>query len=149
MKKNIPLQRRRYKLHQKIKHLAKYNAKLREILVFHENDYVLTNKYIVELRDKFKYNVQLKAVDMNILLVLETGIMSPNEVTLHRVPGKKPYAISYFKSFSEDESDLVTKTFKNKFQYVGKLSQIESVKKSELIGKNFDTKSFDYHIIRF
>lgn len=149
MKKNIPLQRRRYKLHQKIKHLAKYNAKLREKLVFHENDFVLTNKYIIELRDKFKYNIQLQAVNMNLLLVLETGIMSPNEVTLHRVPGKKPFAISFFKSFTEDESDLVTKTFKNKFQYVGKLSKIESVIKSELIGENFDTTNFDYHIIRF
>lgn len=69
-------------------------------------------------------------------------IESPSEIKLHRVPGSRPFAISYYQD--NDEKKLITKCFSQKFQYVGKLSKQKGHKLSKKLNKNFD-----YHIIIF
>lgn len=50
---------RRYYLHQRIKNLADYNAIRKEVSVPNDATDVMKNKYVIELRDKFGYNIQL------------------------------------------------------------------------------------------
>lgn len=53
---------RRYHLHQHVKKLCKYDAKKHIIYVFDKDTELQANKYIVELRDKHQYSVQLEAI---------------------------------------------------------------------------------------
>lgn len=138
---------RRYRLHQKIKNLVHYDAKGHVIYVFQNDEYLFKNKYILELRDKFYYQIQLQAVEIKILEFIKTAIKSPDKATLHRVPGKKSFAITFFNSADEIDDNLITKTFENKFSYAGKLSQIkDQIDESKI--KNLDPE-FDYHILNF
>lgn len=50
---------RRYYLHQRIKGIAKYNPISKEISIPNNVDSALKNRYLIELRDVFYYNVQL------------------------------------------------------------------------------------------
>lgn len=50
---------RRYYLHQRIKRIADYNALRKEVSVPNNAAEVMKNKYVIELRDKFGYNIQL------------------------------------------------------------------------------------------
>lgn len=50
---------RRYYLHQRIKHFADYDARRKEVSVPNDATEVMKNKYVIELRDKFGYNIQL------------------------------------------------------------------------------------------
>jgi hypothetical protein len=63
IKKPTADQKRRYKLHQKIKNQFRYYAKKRTVVVPY--DYNLKNKFIDELRDKFKYNIQYSILPTN------------------------------------------------------------------------------------
>ena len=56
-KKRTPGQSRRYKLHQKIKHLFVLNVRKRQIELPY--DHILVNESVIELRDRFRYNIQL------------------------------------------------------------------------------------------
>ena len=47
---------RRYKLHQKIKNDVCLKSRQRTILIY--SDDIITNKYVLELLQKFKYNIQ-------------------------------------------------------------------------------------------
>ena len=55
-KKRAPEQSRRYKLHQKIKLLFVLNVRKR--LIELPYDHILVNKDVIELRDRFRYNIQ-------------------------------------------------------------------------------------------
>ena len=55
-KKRTPEQSRRYKLHQKIKLLFVLNVRKRQIELPY--DHVLVNENVIELRDRFRYNIQ-------------------------------------------------------------------------------------------
>ena len=55
-KKRKPEQSRRYKLHQKIKHLFVLNVRKRQIELPY--DHILVNESVIELRDRFRYNIQ-------------------------------------------------------------------------------------------
>lgn len=50
---------RRYYLHQRIKHFAEYNAYRKEVSVPNNASEAIKNKYVIELRDKYAYNIQL------------------------------------------------------------------------------------------
>jgi len=62
-KKRTPEQNRRYKLHQKIKQSFELYAKKRLVVIPH--DYDLKNKFVIELRDKFRYNIQYSIISPN------------------------------------------------------------------------------------
>jgi hypothetical protein len=66
-KKRTPDQNRRYKLHQKIKIQFELYAKKKLIVIPY--DYNLRNKFVIELRDKFRYNIQYSIVSPNNLEV--------------------------------------------------------------------------------
>lgn len=53
---------RRYHLHQLIKKWCRYDAKKHIIYVFDKDTELQANRYIVELRDKHQYSVQLEAI---------------------------------------------------------------------------------------
>lgn len=146
-RKTTSRENRRYRLHQKIKNIVKYSSKSKEIFVFQDDEQLFKNKYILELRDKFYYNVQLEAVKQNVYNLIQTGLESPDKVTLHRVPGKKSHAITFFNSLAESDENLVTKTFEHKFTYAGKLSKVENLQGVDT--KDLDTINYDYHIISF
>lgn len=55
-KKRKPEQSRRYKRHQKIKLLFVLNVRKRQIELPY--DHVLVNENVIELRDRFRYNIQ-------------------------------------------------------------------------------------------
>jgi acetone carboxylase gamma subunit len=67
---------RRYYLHQRIKNLADYNAIRKEVSVPNDATEVMKNKYVIELRDKFGYNIQLTipAGPEYLIQVIETLI---------------------------------------------------------------------------
>ena len=134
-------QKRRYILHQRIKEFASYNAKNRSVEIFYDDENIMKNRYIVELVSKFHYNIQL-SISTTKFVYLQTNTESPSEIKLHRVPGSRPFAISYYQD--NDEKKLITKCFSQKFQYVGKLSRQKGHKLSKKLNKNFD-----YHIIIF
>lgn len=46
-------------MHQRIKRIADYNPISKEISIPNNVDSALKNRYIIELRDKFNYNIQL------------------------------------------------------------------------------------------
>lgn len=146
-RKTTARENRRYRLHQKIKGLVKYNAATKEVFLFQDDEHLFNNRYIVELRDKFYYNIQLEAVKQEVYQLIQTGLESPDKVTIHRVPGKKSHAITFFNSLSEIDENLVTKTFEHKFTYAGKLSKVENLQ--GLDTKDLDTTNYDYHIISF
>lgn len=64
-RKRTPNENRRYILHQKIKTLFEYHAKQKLVIIPY--DYDLQNEFVIELRDKFRYNIQY-------------SILSPNEI---------------------------------------------------------------------
>ncbi|MCV9934519.1 hypothetical protein OIU80_19740 [Flavobacterium sp. LS1R47] len=64
---------RRYKLHQKVKNICQLNSKQRTIIIHY--DYVILNKYIIELQDKFQYNIQAEMFDINNIEVKEPIIV--------------------------------------------------------------------------
>lgn len=59
-KKRTPEQNRRYKLHQKIKKRFEYYAKKKTVIVPH--DYDSQDEFLIELRDKFRYNIQYSII---------------------------------------------------------------------------------------
>lgn len=59
-RKRTPEQNRRYKLHQKIKQQFEYYGKKKTVIIPH--DYDLQNEFLIELRDKFRYNIQYSIV---------------------------------------------------------------------------------------
>lgn len=62
-KKRTPDQNRRYKLHQKIKNLFELYAKKKLIVIPY--DYDLRDEFVIELRDKFRYNIQYSMISPN------------------------------------------------------------------------------------
>ncbi|MEO6176971.1 MAG: hypothetical protein ABIP27_17595 [Flavobacterium circumlabens] len=59
---------RRYKLHQKIKGLFEYHGKQKTVII--PWNYDLQNEFVIELRDKFRYNIQY-------------SILTPNEIEVN------------------------------------------------------------------
>lgn len=88
-------QKRRYVLHQRIKKFASYNAKNRSVEVFYDDENLLKNRFIIELIEKYHYNIQL-SISTTQFVYIQTNIESPKEVKLHRVPGTRPFAISFY-----------------------------------------------------
>ncbi len=55
---NIQQNRRRYKLHQLIKGLYAYKPKQRTVYVTNEN--CIENRFLLELKEKFNYQIQFE-----------------------------------------------------------------------------------------
>lgn len=64
---------RRYKLHQKVKNICQLKSKQRTIIIHY--DYVILNKYIIELQTKFQYNIQSEMFDIKNIEVKEPIIV--------------------------------------------------------------------------
>ena len=62
-KKRTTEQNRRYKLHQKIKLEFELYAKKKLIVIPY--DYDLRDEFVIELRDKFRYNIQYSIISPN------------------------------------------------------------------------------------
>ena len=62
-KKRTPDQNRRYKLHQKIKREFELYAKKKLVVIPYDCD--LRDKFVIELRDKFRYNIQYSMISPN------------------------------------------------------------------------------------
>ena len=62
-KKRTPDQNRRYKLHQKIKLSFELYAKKKLIVIPYDID--LRDEFVIELRDKFRYNIQYSIISPN------------------------------------------------------------------------------------
>lgn len=146
-KQTVKRLNRRYHLHQRIKRIAKYDAKHRTVYLFTEDEKLLKNKYIVELRDKFQYSIQLQAVNTSIYEFIPTGLNSPSEARVHRAPGKNKFGITFYKAPEETDENLVTKTFANRFTYLGKLSAVSKFETFDTT--HLDIVNFDYHVISF
>lgn len=72
--KRTPDQNRRYKLHQKIKKRFEYFGKQRTVIVPH--DYNLDCEFLIELRDKFRYNIQYSIISPKAIEVINPEIIS-------------------------------------------------------------------------
>jgi hypothetical protein len=64
---------RRYKLHQKVKNICQLKSKQRTIIIHY--DYVILDKYIIELQNKFQYNIQSEMFDIKNIEVKEPIIV--------------------------------------------------------------------------
>lgn len=62
-KKRTAAENRRYKLHQKIKQLFEYYGKKKLIIIPY--DYDLKDEFVIELRDRFRYNIQYSILSTN------------------------------------------------------------------------------------
>lgn len=66
-------QNRRYKLHQKIKQRFEYYGKKRTVIVPH--NYNADCKFLAELRDKFRYNIQYSIITTETIEVTNPEIL--------------------------------------------------------------------------
>lgn len=74
-RKRTPEQNRRYKLHQKIKQRFEYYAKKKTVII--PFDYDLQDEFIIELRDKFRYNIQYSIISNKTIEVNNPQIVTP------------------------------------------------------------------------
>ena len=65
--------RRRYRLHQKVKNKILLFARERKIIT--PFDYVIKCKYIIELQQKFQYNIISEMINPNIIEVINPIIL--------------------------------------------------------------------------
>jgi hypothetical protein len=73
-RKRTPDENRRYKLHQKIKTLFEYHGKQKTVIIPYNYD--LQNEFIIELRDKFRYNIQYSIISPNEIEVEDFQIIN-------------------------------------------------------------------------
>ncbi len=73
-KKRSSNDNRRYKLHQKIKQLFEFYSRKKLIIITF--DYDLKDKFVIELRDRFKYQIQYSIISPNEINVNEYQIIS-------------------------------------------------------------------------
>ncbi|MBS7232474.1 hypothetical protein KHA90_15755 [Flavobacterium psychroterrae] len=73
-RKRTPEENRRYKLHQKIKMFFEYHGKQKTVIIPYNYD--LQNEFIIELRDKFRYNIQYSIISPNEIEVKDFKIIN-------------------------------------------------------------------------